>query len=106
MLGFSALNLETSTGSPTDHLQNRDFMEGLLKAGSLISMLEGKKINVTALFVLLLERKDYQDFFVEVTSSSSFEEAVLSLLILHPSLVKSKITKSSIRKLHAKKRGH
>lgn len=52
------------------------------------------------LFCLLLERPDYQILFTELTSCSSFKEAVMYLLFLNPSLVKSKITKSLIRKLY------
>ena len=99
-------NLESSCGSPLEQIQTRDFIDGVLKAGSLISILENKKINSTALFALLIENKYYQDFFVEITSSDSFKEAILSLLYLYPSLVKSKITKSSIRKLNAKYSSH
>lgn len=101
MLKRTGFSIEKSNGSPTEQIQLLEFVEGVLKAGSLISILENKKINSTTLFTLLLENKSYQDFFVEVTSSSSFREAVFSLLYLYPSLVKSKITKSSIKKINA-----
>ena len=65
-------------------------------------MLEGKKINSTTLFSLLIENIGYQKLFVEVTSSENFKQALSSLLFLYPNLVKSKITKSVIRKLNAK----
>jgi hypothetical protein len=92
--------LNTSVADPLDRIKINEFIEGLLKAGSLISMIEGKKINTTNLFLLLLEKKDYQDFFVEITATESFKEAVLMMLYLHPSLVKSKFTKSYIRKVN------
>lgn len=98
-----SFNLSNSSGSPTEQIQNKDFVQGTLKAGSLISILENKKINPTLLFALILENKHYQDFFVEITSSSSLKEALMSLLYLYPSLVKSKITKSSIRKINGKR---
>jgi hypothetical protein len=97
---FSDLN--SSTANPLDQIHSREFIEGLLKAGSFISMIENKKINTTALFSLLLEKTDYQDFFTEITASENFKEAILSLLYLNPVLVKSKITKSVVRKLNAK----
>lgn len=90
----------SSCVAPYNEIQFREFVEGVLKAGALISMLENKKINMTTLFCLLLERPDYQNFFTEITSSSSFKEAIMSMLYLNPSLVKSKITKSLIRKLN------
>jgi len=102
MVHSSFEELENSNSLPTDRLFSAEFIDGLLKAGSLISMLENKKLNTTALFALLLEKKEYQKFFTEITSSENFKESILSLLYLTPSLVKSKITKSVIRKLNAK----
>jgi hypothetical protein len=95
--------LENSNATPLDQIYSKEFIDGVLKAGSLISMLENKKINTTLLLSLLLENSDYQDFFTEITSSENFKDAVLSLLYLHPALVKSKITKSIVRKLNARR---
>lgn len=93
------LDLENSNATPFDQINSKEFVEGVLKCGSLISMLENKKINTTMLFSLIVENKDYQQFFVEITASESLREALLALLHLHPSLVKSKITKSVVRKI-------
>jgi hypothetical protein len=98
--------LENSNATPLDQIYSKEFIEGVLKAGSLISMLENKKINTTLLLSLLLENSDYQEFFTEITSSENFKDAILSLLYLHPSLVKSKITKSVVRKLNARRTNH
>ena len=94
-------SLESSYADPIDQIYSREFIDGVLKAGSLISMIENKKINVTSLFLLVMQNKHYQDFFTEITSSASFRDAILSLLFLYPSLVKSKLTKSFIRKVNA-----
>lgn len=96
------LNESENPDNPSVRLHTKEFIEGLLKAGSFISMIENKKINITSLFALLIERKDYQDFFTEITASNSFRDALMSLLYLYPSLVKSKITKTTIRKINAK----
>lgn len=95
-------DLENSNASPFSQLNSKEFIEGMLKAGSLISMLENKKINTTTLFSLLLDNPNYQHFFTEITSSDSFKEAITSMLYLNPSLVKSKITKSIVRKINGK----
>jgi hypothetical protein len=94
--------IEKSNITPLEQMYSKEFVCGLYKVGSLISMLEGKKINTTALFSLLIENISYQNFFVEATASENFRQAILSLLFLYPNLVKSKITKSVIRKLNAK----
>lgn len=102
MLFPANLELDTSNANPLDRIRSREFIDGVLKAGSLISMLENKKINITTLFVLLFETTKYQDFFTEITASESFKESILSLLYLHPTLTKSKFTKAVIRKANGK----
>jgi hypothetical protein len=47
--------LENSNVSPLDQLYSKEFIQGVMKAGSLISMLENKKVNNTLLLSLLLE---------------------------------------------------
>ena len=37
--------LENSNVSPLDQLYSKEFIQGVIKAGSLISMLENKKIT-------------------------------------------------------------
>jgi hypothetical protein len=100
MLTNNFVELKNSNAAPFNELHSKEFVEGVLKAGSLISMLENKKINMTVFFSLLLENADYQKFFAEITSCNSFKEAIMSLLYLNPNLVKSKITKSILRKLN------
>lgn len=95
-------DLDNSNATPLDQLHSKEFIDGMLKAGSLIAMLENKKINVAALFTLLLEKESYQEFFTEITASETFKEALLSLLYLYPSLVKSKVTKTTVRRINAK----
>ena len=91
-----------ATASPTELLNAKEFVIGLHKAGSLFSMLENKKINSTFLFLLLLEKQEYQEFFTEITASANFKDALLSLLFLYPTLVKSKFTKSAIKQRNVK----
>ncbi len=97
--------IQNSNALPYAHLHSKEFVEGVLKAGSFISMLENKKINTTALFSLLMESPKYQEFFAEITSCDSFKEAIYFLLQLNPSLLKSKITKSLLKKLNGKVNG-
>lgn len=94
--------LGSSDSLPVNRILMQNFIEGLNKAGSLFSMIENKKLNATALFGLLVESPKYQDFFVEITDSDNFKDSILSLLYLYPSIVKSKITKTIIRRLNAK----
>ena len=94
--------LGSADSSPINRILSQNFVEGLNKAGALFSMIENKKLNATALFSLLVETTKYQKFFVEITASENFRDAILSLLYLYPSIVKSKNTKTVIRKINAK----
>lgn len=90
-------NTNSKTTSPFEQICNKEFAEGVYKAGSLLSMLENKKLNPINLFLQLFANQSYQIFFTEITSSSCFKEAILNLLYLYPSIVKSKITKRAIK---------
>lgn len=98
--------LENSISNPTDRLYTQEFIEGLLKAGSFLSIIEGKKINTVTLLLLILENEKYQDFFTEITASDNFQDSIFTLLKLHPPLVKSKFTRSFVRKSNARKEKH
>lgn len=91
--------LENSQSTPLDQINTKEFSQSVLKVGSIISMLENKKLNPTNLFLYLLENKNYQQIFVEITACKNFKEALRSLLLLYPSLVKSKLTKTAIKHL-------
>ena len=97
-------DIENSNSSPINQILSKEFIDGMLKAGSLISMIENKKLNTAAFFVLLLENKNYQEFFTEITSSNTFRDAILSMLYLNPSLVKSKVTKTTVRRINNAKK--
>ena len=102
MYDSSLCEIQHSNATPVEYVYSKEFLNGLLKAGSLISILEGKRINTSMLFALIVEKPSYQNFFVEVTASENLSCGLLSLLQINPSLVKSKITKSLIRKANAR----
>lgn len=106
MIRSDELELENSNAAPYEQMIAQEFVDGMLKAGSLISIIENKKINTTTLFSLLVEKTEYQEFFTEMTSSNSFREALAYMLHLNPNLVKSKITKSLARKANGKSRSN
>lgn len=103
-MDYNDVELEYSNAAPYEQMYVEEFIIGMLKAGSLISLIENKKINTTALFSLLVEKPEYQEFFTEITSSDSFKEALSKMLFLNPSLVRSKITKSLARKANGASR--
>jgi hypothetical protein len=92
------LHLNSENVTPREELCSKEFWEAVMKFGSFVSMLENKKVNTTTLFSLLIENKNYQNIFVELTSCTNFREAIEMLLYLYPSLVKSKVTKSTVKR--------
>jgi hypothetical protein len=94
------VNQSEVASTPLTEIQTKEFIESVLKTGSLISMIENKKLNSTALFSLLLQNKVYQKIFVEITCCGNFAEAAKLLLFLNPSLLKSKITKATLKKIN------
>lgn len=93
--------LESSYCLPDDSIKYKEFIDGMMKTGSFISQIEQKRLSNVALFVCVLENQLYQQIFVELTSAKSFRDAISTLLYIHPSLVKSKFTKTAIRKINA-----
>jgi hypothetical protein len=89
---------ETSNSTPYDQLCLQEFIEGLMIAGSVISILENKKLTPVNFFLCLLESKQYQQIFTEITCSDTFRQALTSLFFVYPNLAKSRITKTALRK--------
>jgi hypothetical protein len=92
--------IETSYVTPYEQMCLIEFQEALMKVGSLISMLENKKLNTINLFLHLIKSKVYQQIFVEMTASSNFKQALGEMISLYPSLAKSKITKLALKKFN------
>jgi hypothetical protein len=90
--------LESSFSTPFDQLCLREFIEGLMIAGSVISILENKKLTPVNFFLCLLESKQYQQIFTELTSSENFKQGLTFLFFVYPNLAKSRITKTALRK--------
>ena len=44
---------------------SKELIDGMLKAGLMVFMIENKKLNAAAFFALLLENNSYQEFFDE-----------------------------------------
>jgi hypothetical protein len=83
---------------PLSQICTKEYVNGVLKFGSYLSIIKNKKINPNGLFVSILENRHLRDIFTEITHSENIQEALLGLLQLYPSLVKSKNTKRIFKK--------
>jgi hypothetical protein len=102
MFNERILNDFNSRNNPLSQICTKEYILGVFKFGSFLSILYNKKINPSALFVCVLENKEVRDLFVEITHSDSVHEALLGLLQLYPPLLKSKNTKRLFKKSIAK----
>lgn len=87
-----------SRNDPLCQICTKEYILGVFKFGSYLSILKNKKINPSGLFTAILENKDMREIFIKVTYSENMNEALLGLLQLYPSLLKSKNTKRLFKK--------
>ena len=87
-----------SKNDPLKQICTKEYILGVYKFGSFLSILHNKRLNPSAVFTLILENREIRDLFVEVTFSENIKESLLGLLQLYPSLLKSKNTKRLFKK--------
>lgn len=87
-----------SRNDPLCQICTKEYILGVFKFGSFLSIIKNKKINPTTLFTSILENKDLREIFIYMTYSENINEALLNLLQLYPSLLKSKNTKRLFKK--------
>jgi hypothetical protein len=87
-----------SRNDPLSQICTKEYILGVFKFGAFLSIIKNKKINPSGLFTSILENKDLRDIFIHVTHSENMNEALLGLLQLYPSLLKSKNTKRLFKK--------
>lgn len=83
---------------PLSQICTKEYVDGVYRFGSYLSIIQNKKINPNALFVSVLENRHLREIFIEVTYSENIQEALLGLLQLYPTLLKSKNTKRIFKK--------
>jgi hypothetical protein len=87
-----------SRNDPFKQICTKEYILGVLMFGSYLSIVHNKRLNPSAIFVLILENKDLRDLFINITHTDSAKEALLGLLQLYPPLLKSKNTKRLFKK--------
>jgi len=80
-------------GNPLEKICSKEFVDGVLLFGSLLSILNNKRINPATLFTHILQSHEMRELFIYTTGSKDTYDAILSLLKLYPNLSKSKNTK-------------
>jgi len=98
MFNEKVLNDFNSRNDPLKQICTKEYILGVLKFGSYLSIIHNKRLNPSAFFVAVLENKELRELFIDVTNSENIHEALLGLLHLYPPLLKSKNTKRLFKK--------
>jgi hypothetical protein len=98
MFNEKVLNDFNTRNDPLKQVCTKEYILGVMKFGSFLSIIHNKRLNPSAVFVTILENKDIRDMFIEITNSENMHEALLGLLQLYPPLLKSKNTKRLFKK--------
>lgn len=98
MLNSKNITSIIENSNPVCHIASKEFIEGLLKLGSFLSITCNKKINSSTLFTMILENSDIRYIFVSLTGSNNEREALLSMLYMYPTLLKSKNVKKTFQR--------
>jgi hypothetical protein len=98
MLNSKSIISIIQNNDPVEHALSKEFIYGLLKLGSYLSIINGRRINSSTLFMMILENSDIRYIFVELTGSSSEKEALTNILYMYPALLKSKNVKKTFQR--------
>lgn len=98
MFNEKVLNDFNSRNDPLKQVCTKEYILGVFRFGAFLSIVHNKRLNPSAIFVIILENKEIRDLFIDVTNSENMHEALLGLLQLYPPLLKSKNTKRLFRK--------
>lgn len=102
MFNEKVLNDFNSRTNPLSQICTKEYILGVFKFGSYLSIIHNKRLNPSAIFICVLENREIRELFAEITHSDSVREALLGLLQLYPPLLKSKNTKRLFKKSIAK----
>ena len=85
------------TNDPIHSLKEKEFNKDLPKFGSLISILHNKRINQTALLLLLVQTPKYLECFKMISDVDNTQTLIYNYIMRYPILCKSKIIHSKLK---------
>jgi len=98
MLNNKTLDNFGSFNDPLNSICSKEFVLNVLRFGSFLTIINNKRINSSVLFLSILENEKLRNCFIEITGAENPKDALLGLLEMYPSLVKSKNTKRVFKK--------
>ena len=86
--------LETiKSADPFEQLYDQEFYHLFLSFCSLVCLMNGKKMNLANIFILLMKDKNVRELYKILTDASTDYDALASFLQYDPTLYKSKYIK-------------
>lgn len=84
-----------------DHVHtitDRELDMIILKMGSLLSILQNKKINQAKLLIALVQNERFRKCFLKIADLDNFQRLVRSLMEKYPSLCESKVVSGALKR--------
>jgi hypothetical protein len=81
----------------THTIADRELDEIILKMGSLLSILNNKKINQAKLLITLVQDDEFRYWFLKIADVDSFQYLVRCLMDKYPTLCKSKVVTGALK---------
>jgi len=87
------------TNAPTHHIEEAEFMHAFLSFCTLVSLLNGKKMNYPTVFLKILENAKIRELYMEHIHEDSEFAAIKKFIDMEPSITKSKYITKYLNKL-------
>tara|TARA_R110001592_G_scaffold295733_1_gene566032 strand:+ start:2314 stop:2598 length:285 start_codon:yes stop_codon:yes gene_type:complete len=86
-------------GIPTQNIENAEFQHAFLSFCTLVSLLNGKKMNYPTVFLKILENKKLREIYMQHINEDSEFVAISKFIQAEPSITKSKYITKYLNKL-------
>jgi len=87
------------TDAPTHHIEEAEFTHAFLSFCTLVSLLNGKKMNYPTVFLKILENAKIRELYMEHIHEDSEFAAIKKFIDMEPSITKSKYITKYLNKL-------
>lgn len=97
-------NLDISSNEdyiePSIDIVNRELDVIILKMGSLLSILNNKKINQAKLLITILKDEQFRKCFLHISEIDNIQLLITTLIEKYPSLCTSKVVFSAVGRIN------
>jgi hypothetical protein len=85
--------------TPTQNIENNEFQHAFLSFCTLVSILNGKKMNFPTVFLKILQHADLRRIYMDHINEDSEFVAIQKFIEMEPSITKSKYITKYLNKL-------